>query len=130
MRIGVIGSGQVGQTLSQGLKKHGYETRIASRSPGKLVEFSTTSGILTGTFADVAAWGEVHADAARTEDRDGGVSTLEHEAGTVFDGTAVLVGAMVGAVLKELVEEIAVGSVKFHAVKHGSLCVLRAAAKG
>ncbi|MGH9139543.1 MAG: NADPH-dependent F420 reductase [Vicinamibacterales bacterium] len=59
MRIGVIGSGQVGQTLSQGLAKHGYELRIASRSPAKLAEFSSTSGIPTGTFADVAAWAEV-----------------------------------------------------------------------
>ena len=58
MRIGVIGSGQVGQTLSQGLVKHGYEARIASRSPAKLAEFTSSSGIQTGTFADVAAWAE------------------------------------------------------------------------
>jgi 8-hydroxy-5-deazaflavin:NADPH oxidoreductase len=58
MRIGVIGSGVVGQTLAQGLKKHGYDVRIASRTPAKLTEFAKTSGIDAGTFSDVAGWGE------------------------------------------------------------------------
>jgi predicted dinucleotide-binding enzyme len=58
MRIGVIGSAVVGQTLAQGLKKHGYDVRIASRTPSKLSEFSKSSGISAGTFADVASWGE------------------------------------------------------------------------
>src|SRR6476620_1355014 len=57
-RIGVIGSGTVGQTLAKGLKKHGYDVRIGSRTAGKLDEFSKTSGIANGTFADVAAWAE------------------------------------------------------------------------
>jgi 8-hydroxy-5-deazaflavin:NADPH oxidoreductase len=55
-RYGVVGSGVVAQTLAKGLKKHGYDVRIASRSEGKLAEFSKTSGIPAGTFADVAAW--------------------------------------------------------------------------
>jgi predicted dinucleotide-binding enzyme len=56
--FGVLGSGEVGQTLAQGLKKHGYEVRIGSRSPAKLADFSTQTGIPAGTFADVARWGE------------------------------------------------------------------------
>ena len=81
MRIGVIGSGQVGQTLSQGFAKHGHETRIGSRSPGKLAEFSSTAGIRTGTFADVAAWAEavvlaVKGDAAEAAVREAGVANL------------------------------------------------------
>jgi predicted dinucleotide-binding enzyme len=35
-RCAVLGSGEVGQTLSKGLKKHGYEVRIGSRTPAKL----------------------------------------------------------------------------------------------
>ena len=58
MRWGVIGSGVVGQTLASGLVTHGHETRIGSRSPAKLEEFSRTRGIQSGTFADVAAWAE------------------------------------------------------------------------
>ncbi len=57
-KIGVIGSAVVGQTLAGGFKKHGYEVRIGSRTPAKLAEFSASSGISTGTFADVAGWAE------------------------------------------------------------------------
>src|ERR1041385_1972962 len=57
-KIGVIGSGEVGQVLSEGFKKHGYEVRIASRTPAKLADFSKSTGIQAGTFADVAAWAE------------------------------------------------------------------------
>jgi predicted dinucleotide-binding enzyme len=59
MRIGVIGSAVVGQTLAAGLKKHGHDVRIASRAPSKLADFSRTSGIPAGTFQDVAAWAEL-----------------------------------------------------------------------
>jgi 8-hydroxy-5-deazaflavin:NADPH oxidoreductase len=57
-RIGVIGSGKVGQVLSAGLKKHGHEVRIGSRTPAKLAAFAESSGIQAGTFAEVAAWAE------------------------------------------------------------------------
>ena len=38
-RYGVLGSGQVGQTLAKGLKKHGYQVMIGSRTAAKLAEF-------------------------------------------------------------------------------------------
>jgi predicted dinucleotide-binding enzyme len=81
MRIGVIGSGEVGQALARGLKAHGYETRIASRSPEKLTEFSKSSEIQTGTFADVAAWAEgvvlaVKGDVAEAAVREAGAANL------------------------------------------------------
>lgn len=57
-RFGVLGSGAVAQTLAKGLKRHGYEVRIGSRSPEKLAEFADSSGIAAGTFAKVAAWAE------------------------------------------------------------------------
>ena len=57
--IAVLGSAVVGQTLAQGFKKHGYAVRIGTRDPAKLSEFTRTSGIEAGTFADVAAWGEI-----------------------------------------------------------------------
>jgi len=58
MRIGVIGSATVGQTLARGLKQHGYDVRIASRTPGQLGEFSKAAGIEAGAPADVAMWAE------------------------------------------------------------------------
>ncbi|HEY7473411.1 MAG TPA: NAD(P)-binding domain-containing protein [Vicinamibacterales bacterium] len=57
-RIGVLGSGAVGQTLASGLVKHGYEARIGSRTAGKLKDFTTRTGIAEGSFADVASWSE------------------------------------------------------------------------
>jgi predicted dinucleotide-binding enzyme len=59
MRIGVIGSAIVGQTLASGLKKHGHEVRIASRTPAKLADFSESAGIAAGTSSEVATWAEV-----------------------------------------------------------------------
>lgn len=58
-KVGVIGSANVGQTLAQGFKKHGYDVRIASRTPAKLKDFSSKSGIAAGTFEDVAQWADV-----------------------------------------------------------------------
>jgi 8-hydroxy-5-deazaflavin:NADPH oxidoreductase len=57
-RFGILGSGPVAQALAKGLKAHGYEVRIGSRSPQKLSDFAAKSGIATGTFAEVAGWGE------------------------------------------------------------------------
>ena len=81
MRIGIIGSAVVGQTLAGGLKKHGHDVRIGSRSPQKLADFSAKSGIQSGTVADVAAWGEaivlaVKGSAAEAAVREAGASNL------------------------------------------------------
>ena len=82
MRIGVIGSGEVGRTLASGLKKHGYEVRIGSRSPSKLADYSKSSGVTAATFADVAAWGEaavlaVGGEVAEQALRDAGAANLK-----------------------------------------------------
>ena len=83
-RIGVIGSAVVGQTLAAGLKKHGYDVRIASRTPGKLTEFSAKSGIQAATPPDVAAWAEaavlaVKGGAAEQAVRDADPANLRHK---------------------------------------------------
>jgi predicted dinucleotide-binding enzyme len=56
--VGVIGSGDVGQTLARGLARHGYAVRIASRAGGKLGRFTAETGIPEGRFPDVAAWAD------------------------------------------------------------------------
>jgi predicted dinucleotide-binding enzyme len=50
MRIGVLGSGQVGQALAEGWARHGHETRLGNRS-----------GDAGGTYAEVAEWAELAA---------------------------------------------------------------------
>ena len=57
-RFGVIGSGHVGQALARGLKLHGYDVRIGTRTPGKLADFSSETGIPEARFDEVAAWAE------------------------------------------------------------------------
>src|SRR5918999_1740168 len=57
-RFGILGSGEVGQALAKGFATNGYEVRIGTRSPGKLAKFSRSTGILEGTFDQVAAWAE------------------------------------------------------------------------
>ena len=58
-RIGILGSGVVGQALAGGLAKHGHDVMIASRSPAKLAEFAAGAGVATGTFDQAAEHGEL-----------------------------------------------------------------------
>jgi len=57
-RVGVLGSGPVGQTLAPGFKRHGYDVRIGSRTPAKLAAFAQSAGIVAATFPEVAAWAD------------------------------------------------------------------------
>lgn len=59
MKIGVLGSGNVGTTLARGFKETGHDVRIASREGTKLADFTKETGIAEGRFADVAAFAEV-----------------------------------------------------------------------
>jgi predicted dinucleotide-binding enzyme len=60
-KIGVIGTGPVGQTLADGFLKHGYEVMRGSRDPAKLADWKRGAGARasTGTFADAAKYGEI-----------------------------------------------------------------------
>ena len=60
-RIGIIGSGIVGQTLANGFIKHGYDVMIATNTAGKREELkSRTNGkAQVGSFEDAARFGEV-----------------------------------------------------------------------
>ena len=58
MKIGILGSGMVGQALALGLKKAGHDVRLGSRDGKKLDAFAKEHGFTQGTFADVAAFGE------------------------------------------------------------------------
>jgi predicted dinucleotide-binding enzyme len=63
MRVGVLGSGQVGQRLAAGFRSRGHEVMIGSRDPAKpeLVQWLSGegAGIEAGTFAAAAAYGEL-----------------------------------------------------------------------
>jgi hypothetical protein len=60
MKVGIIGSGVVGQTLAAGFVKHGHEVEIGTREPAKLEDWSAKNrGVKVASSADAAAFGDV-----------------------------------------------------------------------
>jgi predicted dinucleotide-binding enzyme len=61
MKIGVLGSGVVGQVLADGLLKHGHEVMRGSRDPAKLQAWRAHAGprAQAGTFAEAAGFGSL-----------------------------------------------------------------------
>ena len=59
IKIGILGSGVVAQTLGSGFMKHGYEVMMGTRDPQKLVEWQKSGEGKVGTFSDAAAFGEI-----------------------------------------------------------------------
>jgi len=60
MKVGIIGSGIVGQTLAAGFVKHGHQVEIGTRDPAKLKDWSGKNpGVKVKPFAEVAAFGDV-----------------------------------------------------------------------
>jgi 3-hydroxyisobutyrate dehydrogenase-like beta-hydroxyacid dehydrogenase len=60
-KIGILGSGIVGQTLANGFIKYGYEVMMGTSDPSKLAEWKAKAGEhgSVGSFADAAAYGEL-----------------------------------------------------------------------
>jgi predicted dinucleotide-binding enzyme len=60
-KVGVIGSGKVGETLADGFLKHGYTVMRGSRDPVKLAEWKRSAGAnaSVGTFAEAARFADV-----------------------------------------------------------------------
>jgi predicted dinucleotide-binding enzyme len=91
-KIGVLGSGNVGETLANGFLKHGYAVMRGSRDPSKLDAWKSGAKgeASTGTFADAAKWGEivviaVKGAAAEAAVEQAGVANLAGK--TVIDTT-------------------------------------------
>jgi predicted dinucleotide-binding enzyme len=104
MKIGVIGSGDVGQVLATGFLKHGHEVVIGTRDPGKLAAWAKANpkGRVAG-FAEAAKFGEAVVLAVK-----GGVATEALAAASanalagkvVVDATNPIGGAPQNGVLK------------------------------
>jgi predicted dinucleotide-binding enzyme len=61
IRVGVLGSGDVGRALARGFAGLGHDVRIGSREPEKLRDFIASEGgahITSGTFAEAARFGD------------------------------------------------------------------------
>lgn len=61
MKVGVLGSGDVGKVLADGFLKHGHSVIRGSREPQKLQEWKAkaAAGAQVGTFADTVKFGDV-----------------------------------------------------------------------
>lgn len=63
MKVGILGSGPVGQSLGRGFAARGHDVKIGTRTPGseKLKKWRQQAGgaSSTGTFAQAAAHGEI-----------------------------------------------------------------------
>jgi 8-hydroxy-5-deazaflavin:NADPH oxidoreductase len=59
MKVGVLGSGDVAQTLAAGFIKHGHQTMIGTRDKAKLADWHKANPTArVGSFSDTAAFGE------------------------------------------------------------------------
>jgi 8-hydroxy-5-deazaflavin:NADPH oxidoreductase len=60
MKIGILGSGDVGKTLAAGFLKHGHAVTIGTRAPGKLAEWAEKNPRgQSGSFDDAAKFAEL-----------------------------------------------------------------------
>jgi predicted dinucleotide-binding enzyme len=60
VKVGILGSGDVGKALARGFAGAGHRVMIGSRSPEKLSDFvKETSGVSSGTFDATAKFGDV-----------------------------------------------------------------------
>lgn len=62
MKVGVLGSGTVGQSLSAGFLKHGHQVMMGTRNPQNTKVRSWASGmngLSVGTFDEAAKYGEL-----------------------------------------------------------------------
>jgi 8-hydroxy-5-deazaflavin:NADPH oxidoreductase len=91
-KVGIIGSGIVGQTLANGFIKHGYEVTIGTNTPAKREELtSRTNGqAKVGSFEDAARFGDIvvlttKGSAAEAALRAAGIDNLRGK--TVIDTT-------------------------------------------
>ena len=54
MKIGILGSGMVGQALANGFIKYGNQVMIGTRNPAKLEDWNTANGNkgIVGSFQE------------------------------------------------------------------------------
>lgn len=61
MKVGILGSGVVGQTLGTGFIKHGHQVKIGTSNASKLNDWLGGAGAnaSVGSFAEAASFGEI-----------------------------------------------------------------------
>lgn len=57
-KVGILGSGDVGQALGRGFAKHGWDVMLGTRDPKKLEAWAMETKGKVGSFADAAKHGD------------------------------------------------------------------------
>jgi len=97
MKIGIIGSGDVGKALAVGFLKHGHEVTIGTREPAKLADWGKQNPkARIGTFVETAKFAEVavvavKGDVLANAIRTAGAANLAGK--TVIDATNPIAAA-------------------------------------
>ena len=105
MKVGIIGSGTVGQTLAAGFLKHGHQAMLGTRDPRKPEVrkwLKEHDGAQVGTFEETARFGElaVLATAGSAAENAIALAGPENLAGkVVIDTTNPIAGAPVDGIL-------------------------------
>jgi predicted dinucleotide-binding enzyme len=79
--IAILGTGEVGQTLASALILDNYPVRVGSRDGSKAAQLDVVleQDIATGTFKEVAAWGEIIVLAVKGSAAEGLIGELQDE---------------------------------------------------
>lgn len=105
MKIGILGSGTVGQTLAAGFLEHGHQAMLGTRHPGKPEVqkwLKEHAGAHVGTFEETARFAEVAVLATMGSAAESAIALAgpENLAGKVLiDTTNPIAGAPVDGVL-------------------------------
>jgi predicted dinucleotide-binding enzyme len=89
MKVGVFGSGMVGQTIGSKVAELGHDVMLGTRDPSKLQEWLAKTGAnaRVGSFADTAAHGEVLFNATNGR---GSLEALDMAGKTNLDGKILI----------------------------------------
>lgn len=89
MKIGILGSGDVGLKLGDSFIRLGHAAKIGTRSPGKVTSWVADHGSLAsaGSFAEAAAFGEILVIATAW---DGTTSAIRMADAKNFSGKVVI----------------------------------------
>jgi 8-hydroxy-5-deazaflavin:NADPH oxidoreductase len=88
MKVGVIGSGVVAQTLGAGFLKHGHQVALGTRDPAKLKDWAAKhKGAAVKPMSEAAAFGDVVVLAVAG---DAALEALKQAGASALDGKTVI----------------------------------------
>ena len=87
MKIGIIGSGDVGKKLAEAFIATGHSVTMGTRSPEKIAQWAREHKAAAGSFSDAASFGELVVVATLWE---GTAAALELAGARNFSGKVVI----------------------------------------